>query len=107
MVERYVTAASSYAHSIDHLFLLIAVLVGFWLIVAEVVFFWLIFKYREKDGRPTQHITGEERELNRWVTIPHLLVILCDVIIIIPAIVLTFIVQKHLIAGLTLGGVKG
>ena len=29
------------------------------------------------------------------------------VIIIIPAIVLTFIVQKHLIAGLTLGGVKG
>jgi multiple sugar transport system permease protein len=29
------------------------------------------------------------------------------VIIIIPAVVLTFIVQKHLIAGLTLGGVKG
>ena len=29
------------------------------------------------------------------------------VIIIIPAIVLTFIVQKHLIAGLTFGGVKG
>src|ERR1700744_3632054 len=28
-------------------------------------------------------------------------------IIIIPAIILTFIVQKHLIAGLTLGGVKG
>lgn len=29
------------------------------------------------------------------------------VVIIVPAIVLTFIVQKHLIAGLTLGGVKG
>jgi len=29
------------------------------------------------------------------------------VIIIIPALVLTFIVQKHLIAGLTFGGVKG
>jgi multiple sugar transport system permease protein len=29
------------------------------------------------------------------------------VLIIIPAIVLTFIVQKHLIAGLTFGGVKG
>jgi multiple sugar transport system permease protein len=29
------------------------------------------------------------------------------VIIIVPAIVLTFIVQKHLIAGLTFGGVKG
>jgi multiple sugar transport system permease protein len=29
------------------------------------------------------------------------------VLIIIPALVLTFIVQKHLIAGLTFGGVKG
>ena len=29
------------------------------------------------------------------------------VIIIVPAVVLTFIAQKHLIAGLTLGGVKG
>lgn len=29
------------------------------------------------------------------------------VLIIVPALVLTFIVQKHLIAGLTLGGVKG
>lgn len=29
------------------------------------------------------------------------------VVIIVPAVVLTFIVQKHLIAGLTLGGVKG
>ena len=29
------------------------------------------------------------------------------VLIIVPALVLTFIVQKHLIAGLTFGGVKG
>ena len=54
-----------YAHSIDHLFLLIAALVGFWLIVAEVVLFALVFKYREKEGRPTRHITGEEDERHR------------------------------------------
>jgi cytochrome c oxidase subunit II len=94
MLERYVTAASTYAHTIDHLFFLIAALVGFWLIVAEVALFWLIFKFREKDGRPTQHITGEERELNRWVTIPHLLVILCDVIIIIPAIMVWYNIKQ-------------
>jgi len=29
------------------------------------------------------------------------------VLIIVPALVLTFVVQKHLIAGLTFGGVKG
>ena len=39
MLERYLTAASTYAHSIDHLFILIAVMVGFWLIVAEGMMF--------------------------------------------------------------------
>jgi multiple sugar transport system permease protein len=29
------------------------------------------------------------------------------VLMIIPALILTFLVQKHLIAGLTFGGVKG
>jgi multiple sugar transport system permease protein len=29
------------------------------------------------------------------------------VLLIIPALILTFIVQKHLISGLTFGGVKG
>ena len=40
MLERYLTAASTYAHSIDHLFILIAAIVGFWLIVAESMMFW-------------------------------------------------------------------
>ena len=94
MLERYLTAASTYAHSIDHLFILIAVLVGFWLVVAEVVLFVFIFKYREKEGRPTRHITGEEKELHRWVTIPHMLVILCDIVILIPAIIVWYNIKQ-------------
>ncbi len=94
MLERYLTAASTYAHSIDHLFLLIAALVGFWLIVAEVVMFLFVFKYREKEGRATRHITGEEKELHRWVTIPHMLVILCDIAIIIPAIIVWYNIKQ-------------
>ena len=86
MLERYLTGASTYAHSIDHLFLLIAVVVGFWLIVAEGVLFLLIFKFRAKDGRPTQHITGEEHHLKRWISIPHFLVIVCDIVILVPAL---------------------
>ena len=96
MLERYVTAASTYAHSIDHLFLLIAALVGFWLIVAEIVLFTFIFKYQEKEGRPTRHITGDEKELHRWITIPHMLVILCDIAIIIPAIVVWYNIKQAL-----------
>ena len=94
MVVRYLTAASSYAHGIDQLFLLIAVLVGFWLIVAEAVLFWFVFKYRERDGHATRHITGDEPELHRWITIPHLLVILCDIAIIIPAIMVWYNVKQ-------------
>jgi cytochrome c oxidase subunit 2 len=96
MLVRYATAASTYAHSIDHLFLLIAALVGFWLIVAEVVMFVFVFKYREKEGHRTRHITGEEKELHRWVTIPHMLVILCDIAIIIPAIIVWYNIKQAL-----------
>ncbi|MGH9679412.1 MAG: cytochrome c oxidase subunit II [Candidatus Acidiferrales bacterium] len=94
MLVRYFTAASTYAHSIDHLFLLIAALVGFWLIVAEAVLIFFVFKYRAKDGRPTRHITGEEKDLHRWITIPHMLVILCDIAIVIPAIVVWYNIKQ-------------
>jgi cytochrome c oxidase subunit II len=94
MLERYLTAASTYAHWIDYQFLLIAALVGFWLIVAEVMMFWLIFKFRTTDGRPTQYITGEENHLKRWITIPHILVILCDIVIIVPAILVWYDIKQ-------------
>jgi len=96
MLERYATAASTYAHWIDYQFLLIAVLVGFWLILAEAVMFWLIFKFSAKDGRPTQYITGEEKHQTRWITIPHLLVILCDIVIIVPAILVWYNIKQVL-----------
>jgi cytochrome c oxidase subunit II len=94
MLERYLSASSTYAHSIDHLFILIAVLVGFWLIVAEGVMFWLIFKFRARDDRATQYITGEEPHLKRWITIPHILVILCDIVIIVPAILVWYNIKQ-------------
>jgi cytochrome c oxidase subunit 2 len=96
MLERYLTGASTYAHNIDHLFLLIAALVGFWLIVAECVLFWLIFKFRAKDNRPTQHITGEEKHLVRWISIPHYLVIICDIIILVPAILVWYNIKQFM-----------
>ena len=94
MLERYFMAASTYAHSIDHLFLLIAALVGFWLIVAEVVLFTLVIVFRKKEGRPTRHITGDEKELHRWITIPHMLVILCDIVIVVPAIIVWYNIKQ-------------
>ena len=86
MQERYLTAASTYAHSIDHLFILIAVIVDVWLIAAEGMLFALIFKFRAKDGRPTQYVTGEEPHLKRWISIPHYMIIVCDIVILAAAI---------------------
>jgi len=74
--------ASSYAGSIDGIIILIAVLVGFWFIAAEVVFFWLIWKFRARPGGKSQYLTGKERHIKRWITIPHFLVLICDVFII-------------------------
>jgi cytochrome c oxidase subunit 2 len=94
MLERYFTAASTYAHSIDHLFILIAVIVGFWLIVAEGMMFGLVFKFRAKEGRPTQYITGDEKHLKRWISIPHFLVILCDIVILAGAITVWYNIKQ-------------
>jgi cytochrome c oxidase subunit II len=96
MYERYLSAASTYAHSVDHLFILIAVLVGFWLIAAETMMFVLIFRFRAKDGRPTQYITGDEKHLKRWITIPHALVLVCDLVIIVGAISVWYNIKQDM-----------
>jgi len=94
MLVRYFTAASTYAQSIDHLFLLILALVGFWLLLAEGVLFWLIFKFKHKEGVRTQPAPGEDTGHSRWISVPHALVIVCDIIIIIPAIMVWFNIKQ-------------
>jgi cytochrome c oxidase subunit 2 len=96
MIERYVIAASTYAHDIDFVFTLIFALVGFWFIVSEVVFFGLIFRFRKRDGVRAEYITGEEKHQKRWITIPHLMVLVCDVFIIIFAVMAWYKVKQDL-----------
>jgi len=96
MVERLIQQASSYAHSIDGLILLVAVLVGFWFFLAEGIFFWLIWRFRAKPGVKSEYITGKEKRLKRWITIPHALVLVCDVFIIIGAVHVWYNVKQHL-----------
>lgn len=96
MWERFSINASSYGHSIDQLILLVAVLVGFWFFVAEGVLFWLMFQFRHRDGHASQYVTGEEKHLTRWVTIPHLLVMVCDIVIIVFAINVWYQIKQAL-----------
>ncbi|MFQ5418388.1 MAG: cytochrome C oxidase subunit II, partial [Myxococcota bacterium] len=96
MIERYLDAASTYASSIDNLILLIFWVVGFWFLLSEVVFFYLIFKFRAKEGVEAEYITGEEKSQKRWITIPHLLVLICDLFIIAGAVRIWYDVKQDL-----------
>jgi len=58
--------------------------------------FVLIFRFRAKDGRPTQYITGDEKHLKRWITIPHALVLLCDLVIIVGAISVWYNIKQDM-----------
>ena len=74
--------ASSFGSTIDGLFWLIFGIVGFWFLLAEFIFFYFCYKYRRKDGEKAKYISGEVKEQKKWITIPHFLVILCDVVLI-------------------------
>jgi len=96
MIERYVAATSTYAGDIDGLITLIFVLVGVWFLVCEGVFFYLIFRFRAKDGVKAEYITGDEKHQKRWISIPHALVLVCDVFIIVGAVQVWYNVKQHL-----------
>ena len=78
-----IDVASSYAADIDGLIWLVLVIVGFWFLVAEGVFLWFIMKFRAKDGRRADYIDGKNKRHKRWITVPHLLVLVFDVLIIV------------------------
>jgi cytochrome c oxidase subunit 2 len=96
MIERYVEIASTYGGDIDALIILIAALVGFWLILCEGVLLYLIIKFRAKPGIRSEYITGEEAHQKRWISIPHYLVLVCDIVIIVGAVNIWYNVKQKL-----------
>ena len=74
---------STYAADIDFLIILVLVVVGVWFLLAEYIFIHFILKYRAKPGRKADYITGKEKHLKRWITIPHFMVLAFDVLIVV------------------------
>jgi len=97
MIQSYLAQASTYAGDIDFLFDMIFWIVGAWFLISSGVFFWLIFKFRVSgEGGTAEYITGEEKSQKRWITIPHLLVLVCDVFIIWGAVRVWYDIKQHL-----------
>jgi cytochrome c oxidase subunit 2 len=96
MFESLVPRASTFAGDIDDQIWLIAILVGFWFFVALGVFFWSLYRYRQRPGHKSLYITGEKPEEKRWISIPHGLVLICDVFILVGAIRVWYHVKQTL-----------
>jgi len=96
MIESLIPAASTYASDIDDVFTLIFVLVGFWFVLTQGILLWLIVRFRKRDGVKAEYITGELKSEKRWITIPHLLVLVCDVFIIVGAVRVWYNVKQEL-----------
>jgi cytochrome c oxidase subunit 2 len=96
MIESLIPAASTYASDIDDVFTLIFVLVGFWFVLTQGILLWLIVRFRKRDGVKAEYITGELKSEKRWITIPHLLVLVCDVFIIVGAVRVWYNVKQDL-----------
>lgn len=88
--------ASTYAADIDNLILFVGVIVGFWFVAVQGMFFWLIWRFRAKPGVKSQYVTGDEKHLKRWITYPHLLVLVCDVFIVWGSVLVWYNVKQRL-----------
>ena len=78
--------ASTYASHIDGVWNMIFWFTAFWGWACFIIFFYFIFRFRKKDGVKAEYITGEQAHEKKWISIPHALVLVCDVFIIIFAV---------------------
>ncbi len=96
MIESLVPQASSYASYIDWLFSLIFWTVGFWFVLAQGAFFYLLFRFRRREGVRGQYVAGEDKSEKRWISIPHFLVIVCDIFIIAGTVYVWYHVKQEM-----------
>ena len=86
MIESLIKSGSSYSGDIDFIFTLITIIVGVWFVISEVVLFYFMFRYRVKEGVPAEYIGGDKKSHKKWISIPHWLIIICDVVLIVGAV---------------------
>ena len=96
MIDFLIPRVSTFAGDIDNVILLVGVLVGFWGFLCYAAFFWLLWAFRYQEGKKAQYVTGKEPHLKRFITIPHALIIICDVFIIVAAVRVWYNVKQDM-----------
>jgi len=74
---------SVYGGDIDFIFWLVTVLVGFWFILTLVAILYFLVRYRKGKNPKASYVEGHSLKESKWIEIPHLLVLVCDVLIIV------------------------
>lgn len=82
MIDAFIVPASSFAQDVDFLFELVTYLVGIWFLIAQGALFYFIFKFRYREGQKAQYVTGEKKEEKKWISTPHYIIILFDIVLI-------------------------
>ncbi len=83
MIELFIDQYSSFSGNVDFLFDLITYIAGFWFLIAEGAIFYFLFRYRKKPGVKSEYVDGTNKRHKRWISIPHFLIIACDIVLII------------------------
>ena len=96
MIEQFIRSISTFGGDIDSLFDNITYIVGFWFVLTELVFFYFIFRFRRKPGVKAQYITGTKKEEKKWINIPHMLILACDVFLVVGAISVWYNVKQRI-----------
>lgn len=96
LLERLVPQASTYARDLDLLVEMIFWIVAFWFTLTQIAFFWLLVRFRKRDGQKADYYDGSEWRIKRWITYPHLAVLVFDVFIVIGAVKVWYNVKQFL-----------
>lgn len=96
MIENLILQGSSFAADIDQVILIIGVITGVWWALTTGMFFWLLWRYRYQEGVPALYVTGKEKDLKRWINVPHALIILCDMVVIVAAVRVWYDVKQNM-----------
>jgi cytochrome c oxidase subunit II len=85
-IDKYVPSGSSFSGDIDNLILVVGLIVGFWFFAALGLFFFLIVRFTARDGVKAMYISGEKPSEKRWVTWPHNITLVFDIMIVVMAL---------------------
>jgi len=74
---------STYGGDIDFIFWLVTILVGFWFFLTLFSLLYFLVRYRKGKNPTAVYSQGEGWKESKFIEIPHLIVLLCDVLIIV------------------------